>query len=385
MGWFPNNNHPLDKATYDFHITVPSTHVALGNGELVSNPTANGKTTWNWHHAYPMATYLTTATVGLFDYTKTTGATALGAYGNPLELHNAFDSSYTDAQKATLKANTTDREDQIVSFLSSYNGVPYPFDSTGAVVDRITRRRLRARGPDQDPLPDQQRLGQHALARERAPVVRRQRVAEAAGATSGSTRAGRRGRSGTGRAASTAARRRSSSSTRPTRRPQQPTRWNTPTASPTAAGLFSTFPVYTRGAMTIEGLREIIGDTAFQALIKTWLTENQLRQRGHGGVRRHRQARSRATSRGFDSTNLAKLDTYFQQWLYGAGKPTLTPTAFFASTSVPGVSVGGSVPATLALSLGAPAAFGAFTPGVGDDLPVLDDGQRDLDRRATAR
>ena len=35
MTWFPNNNHPADKATYDFHITVPATHTALGNGELV--------------------------------------------------------------------------------------------------------------------------------------------------------------------------------------------------------------------------------------------------------------------------------------------------------------------------------------------------------------
>ena len=84
MSWFPNNNHPLDKALYDFHITVPTTHVALGNGELASkvdNP--NGTTTWNWHHAYPMATYLTTATVGLFDYVKTFGATALGAGRQP--------------------------------------------------------------------------------------------------------------------------------------------------------------------------------------------------------------------------------------------------------------------------------------------------------------
>ncbi len=37
--WFPNNNHPADKATYDFHITVEHAHRALGNGELVgANP-----------------------------------------------------------------------------------------------------------------------------------------------------------------------------------------------------------------------------------------------------------------------------------------------------------------------------------------------------------
>ena len=44
-------------------------------------------------------------------------------------------------------------------------------------------------------------------------------------------------------------------------------------------------------------------------------------------------------------------------------------------------SVGGTVPATLSLTLGAPAAFGAFTPGVAKDYDGLHDGQRDLHRR----
>ena len=44
-------------------------------------------------------------------------------------------------------------------------------------------------------------------------------------------------------------------------------------------------------------------------------------------------------------------------------------------------AAGGTVPATLSLSLGAPAPFGAFTPGVAQDVPRLDHGQRDLDRR----
>ena len=361
MGWFPNNNHPLDKATYDFHLTVPSTHVALGNGELVSNPTANGKTTWNWHHEYPMATYLTTATVGLFDYTKTTGATALGAKGNPLELHNAFDSSYTDAQKATLKTNTTDREDQIVSFLSSYNGVPYPFDSTGAVVDRITGVGYVLEVQTKIHFPTNS-VSVNTLSHENAhqwfgDSVSLKRWSDIwlneGWATWSQWNWSSRFNGGQtpkqlfdSTYAST----------------QQPTRWNTPTASPTAAGLFSTFPVYTRGAMTIEGLREIIGDTAFQALIKTWLTENKYANADTAAFVATAKRIARDVG-GFDSSNLAKLDNYFQQWLYGAGKPTLTPTAFFASTSVPGVSVGGNVPATLALSLGAPAAFGAFTPG----------------------
>ena len=46
---------------------------------------------------------------------------------------------------------------------------------------------------------------------------------------------------------------------------------------------------------------------------------------------------------------------------------------------------GGTVPATLSLSLGAPASFGAFTPGVDARVHGVDDGERDLHRRSTRR
>ena len=42
--------------------------------------------------------------------------------------------------------------------------------------------------------------------------------------------------------------------------------------------------------------------------------------------------------------------------------------------------VGGTVPATLSLTLGRPATFGAFTPGVARRLHRDDDRQRRLDR-----
>ena len=42
---------------------------------------------------------------------------------------------------------------------------------------------------------------------------------------------------------------------------------------------------------------------------------------------------------------------------------------------------GGTVSATLSLTTGTPAAFGAFTPGLAKDYLGLDDGQRHLDGR----
>ena len=65
--WFPANDHPRDKATFTFHITVPAGVEALSNGKLVSQQTSGGKTTWNWNAVEPMATYLAFMAIGQFD------------------------------------------------------------------------------------------------------------------------------------------------------------------------------------------------------------------------------------------------------------------------------------------------------------------------------
>ena len=64
--WFPVNDHPSDKASYTFHLTVPSGLTAVSNGRLVGTSSHGGQTTWNWREKAPMASYLATATVGQF-------------------------------------------------------------------------------------------------------------------------------------------------------------------------------------------------------------------------------------------------------------------------------------------------------------------------------
>jgi aminopeptidase N len=71
QSWFPSNNSPTDKATFDTIITAPSAKTALGVGELVSGTgNSDGTSTWHWREDDPSATYLTTATVGDFTYTE---------------------------------------------------------------------------------------------------------------------------------------------------------------------------------------------------------------------------------------------------------------------------------------------------------------------------
>ena len=138
-----------------------------------------------------------------------------------------------------------------------------------------------------------------------------------------------------------------------------------PANLPGAANLFDTFPVYNRPAAMLEGYRQIVGDTAFFAFQKALVTEHAYSTIDEAQF--IALAKRIATERaGFTGSNVTKLDEYFQQWLRGTVKPTLNPTTFFQSSSTPG-TVGGTVPATLSLSMGTPASFGAFTPGVARD------------------
>jgi peptidase M1-like protein len=72
--WFPANDHPRDRATFDFRITVPSGLEAVANGRLVSKTTNNGRTTWRWSAPETMATYLAFMAIGQFDIRSYTQA-----------------------------------------------------------------------------------------------------------------------------------------------------------------------------------------------------------------------------------------------------------------------------------------------------------------------
>ena len=75
MTWYPVSDHPTDKATYDIAVTVPQGKVAVANGLPAGPPvTSDGWTRWAWHAPDPMASYLSTASVG--DYTLRTSTLA---------------------------------------------------------------------------------------------------------------------------------------------------------------------------------------------------------------------------------------------------------------------------------------------------------------------
>jgi aminopeptidase N len=124
--WFPVNDHPTDKSTYTFEITVPEGLVAVANGLPSADPvTADGKTTWYWDAPDPMAAYLATASVGDYVVNEYTAA-------NGTPIFDAVDPTRLGDPSDDLALTS----DMLVFFESVYG--PYPFNSYGAIVDDDT-------------------------------------------------------------------------------------------------------------------------------------------------------------------------------------------------------------------------------------------------------
>ena len=68
--WFPVNDHPSDKASYTFHVTVPTGLDVIANGELKGKQKHGNLTRWTWDEKAPMASYLATVNSGHFDVTS---------------------------------------------------------------------------------------------------------------------------------------------------------------------------------------------------------------------------------------------------------------------------------------------------------------------------
>ena len=130
MTWYPVSDHQTDKATYSFAITVPEGKVAVANGLPSGDPvTAGGWTTWSWDAPDEQASYLTTASVG--DYDLRISQTPSG-----LPLIDAVDDNLTPANAAATDAGLALQADMIAFLEDTF--VPYPFITYGSIVDDDT-------------------------------------------------------------------------------------------------------------------------------------------------------------------------------------------------------------------------------------------------------
>jgi aminopeptidase N len=133
-GWYPVNDSPKDKATYNFQITVPAGIEAIANGVLERRKTERGRTTWEWEERDPMAPYLATATNGEFEtrFGRTLGGLLEYNAVDPTTRRSLDPASSPEPELAWTRIESA--QPRALQLFSELYG-PYPFDAIGAIVD----------------------------------------------------------------------------------------------------------------------------------------------------------------------------------------------------------------------------------------------------------
>lgn len=118
--WYAVNDHPSDKALYDFTISTPAPWVGVANGELTSREEVDGNTVTVWHLEEPAASYLVTTAIGKFKMTRDRSDS-----GVPI----TYWTPRGDPAAARQVRSAGDELDWIEDRLG-----PYPFSTLGVVV-----------------------------------------------------------------------------------------------------------------------------------------------------------------------------------------------------------------------------------------------------------
>ena len=323
QSWFPSNNYPTDKATFDTIITVPNAKTAIGVGELVERTdNRDGTSTWHWYEDDPTATYLTTATVG--DFTYTVGSMVETSTGVTLPVYNAIDSTASPTQLAAINASLAQAPDQI-NFLSDLYG-PYPFDSTGAVADRATGVGYALEVQTKPHYSGSFTAGNpsinigtqlHELAHQwvgnSVTLETWSDIWFNEGWANWSEWYWQFSENGGDDPAAIF-------DDDYANTPDEDWEIAPAVLDGDPANLFVFFPTYERGAMTLQGYREIVGDDIFFEFAKA--IQEQFR---HGNISTVEFIDFAMERSGLTGDQLTLLGEYFQQWLYGETKPTILP------------------------------------------------------------
>ena len=116
--WMPADDHPADKASWRFELTVPDGLTAIANGEQLPPIDDGLDTTWVWEQREPMSTYLVQVLVG--DYVVIDGGMA-----GTVPLVHVTEAGDEERMQPYLDATAPQLE-----YFESVFG-PYPLDRYG--------------------------------------------------------------------------------------------------------------------------------------------------------------------------------------------------------------------------------------------------------------
>jgi aminopeptidase N len=292
--WFPCNDHPTDKATFEFRVTVPHGTEAVANGALLGRRRHGSRVTWSYAADQPMASYLATAAIGNFRLQRSSF--------DGIESLVALDPREAKASKRPLS-----KIKRMTRFFGTIFG-PYPFGQTGAIVDRApdvgyaleTQTR-----PIYDQTPDEVTVA-HELAHQwfgdSVSVQRWKDIWLNEGfATWAEWRWAEEAGGDTTAQVFRKLERTAASRTE---------LWDPPPGALTGPAQLFDSSVYVRGGMALEALRQRVGDAAFFATLRAWTSEH-----AYGNATIEQFIALAEAQSGED------LGALFQKYLYQSGKP----------------------------------------------------------------
>jgi aminopeptidase N len=118
--WFPCNDHPSDKATFDIRVATDRLYSVVANGVLQSTRLDGGLKIWHYRQSEPTATYLAAICIGKLELQQTVrhGVDVTYAYPKAIEKRVFADLGVTE---------------EMLAFFSEIFG-PYPFENYTVVV-----------------------------------------------------------------------------------------------------------------------------------------------------------------------------------------------------------------------------------------------------------
>ncbi|GAA4001282.1 M1 family metallopeptidase [Allokutzneria multivorans] len=302
--WYPSNDHPTDKATFDVSVSVPDGTAALSNGKLAGKSSRAGWTRWNWRSTKPQATYLTFLAVGKYEV-----VTGTGHKGQPLV--NAYGTNLgeaADAAKASIE-----RTPEVIAFLEDYFG-DYPFEAQGGVVPSsglgfaLENQTRPVYSPAFFSAGSHVSVVVHELAHQWAgdsvSVAKWRNIWLNEGFASYAEWLWSEAK-GEGTAQEIF--------DHYYQRPAEDPAWQVVTGDPTPAKLFDGFGVYTRGPMALHQLRNAVGLDTFKKILKTWNTDKKY---GNATIEQFIALSEKISGK--------PLYDLFQKWLFTKGKPQLS-------------------------------------------------------------
>jgi len=309
--WYPSNDHPADKATFDVSVSVPNGLTAISNGTMPRPPAPEtlGYTRWSWRSLKPQATYLTFLTVGRYDVTTDTTADGQTVY-------NAYSQLLTPDFRAAAQASV-ERTTEITEWESTLFG-PWPFEARGGIVappgsigfalENQTRPNFSAnffrRGSNTSVIVHE---NAHQWFGDSVSVAGWRNIWLNEGFASYAEWLWSE-KNGEGTAQDIFDYLYATN-------PDNASIWTTAPADPGVPELFGD-AVYDRGAMTLHQLRRAVGDDTFFTILRTWTADHRY---GNGTTEEFTALAEKISGQ--------DLSALFQAWLYTPSKPVVPSLA----------------------------------------------------------